>query len=46
MRLAETNAAFESALEELTSEKPQIFTCSAETGAGRADLLKFIGSLL
>ena len=44
--MAKNVAAFESALEELTSEKPQIFTCSAETGAGRADLLKFIGSLL
>lgn len=44
--MAKNVAAFESALEELTAEKPQVFTCSAETGAGRADLLKFIGSLL
>ena len=39
-------AAFEAALLEVTAEKPQAFTCSSETGAGRAELLKFIGSQL
>ena len=38
--------AFEAALQEVTAEKPRVFTCSSETGAGRAELLKFIGSLL
>lgn len=39
-------AAFEAALEEWTPQKPQVFTCSSETGAGRAELLSYIGRLL
>lgn len=39
-------AAFTTALQEWTTEEPRVFTCSAETGAGRGELLSFIGSLL
>lgn len=44
--VARNVAAFEAALPDCTTEKPQVFTCSAETGAGRGELLTFIGRLL
>jgi len=44
--VARNVAAFADALREWTTEQPQVFTCSAETGAGRGELLSFIGSLL
>ena len=44
--VARNVAAFEAALQEWTTEKPQVFTCSAETRAGRGELLTFIGRLL
>ncbi len=44
--VARNVAAFEAALQDWTTEKPQVFTCSAETGAGRGELLSFIGSLI
>lgn len=39
-------AAFEAALGELTDGKPPVFISSSETRAGRAELLKYIGSQL
>lgn len=37
-------AAFGAALAEWKTEMPEVFRCSSETGAGRAELLAFIGS--
>ena len=44
--VAKNVAAFLAALEEMSGEKPRVFTTSAETRAGRSELLSFIGSLL
>jgi GTP-binding protein len=37
-------AAFEIALKEWNTDMPEVFRCSSQTGAGRAELLAFIGS--
>ena len=37
-------AAFEAALKEWNTDMPEVFRCSSQTGAGRAELLAFIGS--
>jgi len=44
--LTKNIAAFGAALEEYTLEKPPVFSCSSETGAGRGELLNYIGSHL
>lgn len=43
---AKNIAAFQSALSEWVTEQPRVFSCSSETGAGRGELLSFIGSHL
>ncbi len=42
--VAKNIAAFGAALAEWKTEMPEVFRCSSETGAGRAELLAFIGS--
>ncbi len=44
--VARNVTAFVAALQEVDPGTPETFTTSAETGAGRAELLKYIGSLL
>ena len=44
--VARNIAAFEAAMAEWVSVKPEVFSCSAETREGRSDLLSFIGSLI